>query len=203
MILAFLADRTGATAIEFGFLGIPFIGLLFALFQTGLVFFTSETLEAATQDAARKIYTGTAQAAGISTSSAFVQSYLCPATGTRLLPSYVDCSKIFVDVRPASSFTNADLEPDFYQSNSSVKFCPGGPGDPSNPGNIVVVRILYPMPVLLPIVVGTTTKTIGQVRTGLVNDVPDNPGWKQLLIGTAVFVNEPFDATSYTPPPGC
>ena len=195
--LRFASDRRGATAVEFGLIMVPFLGLLLGIFQIGILFFTSEGLEGAVQDAARNIYTGQAQAANISTIDAFRTTYLCPTTGARLLPGFIDCTKLIIDVRTATSFASANTNSDFYKTASTNQFCPGPPG------STVIVRVAYPMPVIIPVIIGTSTQSVSTLRTGMVNDVPGNPGWKQLLLGTAVFVNEPYAAASYTPPAGC
>ncbi len=176
---------------------VPFLGLLMAIFETGLMFFNSEGLEAAVQQAARNIMTGQAQKNGVYSAATFVNTYLCPATGTRILPSFVDCTTLIVDVRTASSFSNASTSNSFYKTSSSHVFCPGAPSNTGSPV-IVVVRVLYPMPVFLPLL-----GWFGPVMGGVVNDVPSNPGYKHLLLGTAVFQNEPYPSTNYTAPTGC
>jgi Flp pilus assembly protein TadG len=192
----FKSDRRGASAVEFGLIAIPFLGLLLAIFETGLMFLNSEGLEAAVQDAARNIMTGQAQAANVSTASQFVSTYMCPSTGQRILPSFIDCTKLIVDVRTASNFSSADVTKSFYQTPSSQQFCPGGPGV------VTIVRVLYPMPVFLPLL-GGTIKSFAPITAGIVNDVPGNAGYKHLLLGTAVFQNEPYQGSTYTPPAGC
>ena len=57
----YLKDSSGATAVEFAIVSVPFLGLLFAIFETALVFFTAQSVEAATSEAARRIMTGQAQ----------------------------------------------------------------------------------------------------------------------------------------------
>lgn len=187
-------DTRGATAIEFGLVAVPFLGLLLMLFQSGLVFFASEGLEAAVQQAARNIYTGAAQTSGITTAAQFRDAFLCPAGAARILPSYIDCSKLIIDVRTAASMTADDTSADFY--NTSQQYCPGQIGD------IVVVRVVYPMPAILPIITGSASASVSRSYAGLVNDVPNNSGWKQLLLGTAVFQNEPNPSNNSTLP-GC
>ena len=184
-------DERGTTAVEFGLIAVPFFGLLLAVLQTGLYFFASEALDVAVQDAARNIYTGTAQTAGVATAAAFSSKYLCPTTGGRKLPSYIDCTQLIIDVRSASSFAATDTTSDIY--NATTQFCPGAPGD------IVVVRVIYPLPVLIPVLGRTGSSSVGVLRTGMVN----NGGWKQILLGTAVFQNEPYDGSSYVAPAGC
>lgn len=191
LLRIFALDRRGVTAVEFGIVGLPFFSLLLAIFQQGFFFFFSEALSAATQNAARRIYTGQVQGdSSVTDAKSFINAYVCPPNGGGTnLSSLIDCSKLFVDVRPASSqnsFSGVDTKPDFYQSPSNAKFCLGGPND------IVVVRIIYPAPVFAP----------GLFVGAVVSDVPNNSGIKQLLMGTAVFQNEPY-ANGYVAPSGC
>ena len=137
--------------------------------------------------AARQMLTGQLQANGVSTAASFVSTYLCPSSGTKKLPSNFDCSKLIVDVRPASSFTAADTTNAVYKQ--TTKFCPGGPNQ------ITLVRIIYPLPAILPV-------SLFNSSLGVVTDVPSQPGMYHILMGEALFQTENF-AASYTPPAGC
>src|SRR5215813_3936534 len=53
-------SQDGVTAVEFGMVAAPFLALLFAICELGLVFFAGQTLETATADASRLILTGQA-----------------------------------------------------------------------------------------------------------------------------------------------
>lgn len=192
--LRFLGNRRGSTSIEFAFVLIPFLALFLGLMQVGIFYFASESLESAVEAAARSLYTGTAQTAGISSASAFRTTYMCPQTGPTMLPAIIDCSKLIIDVRSASSFSSANLSTDFYKS--TPMFCPGAPGD------IIIVRVIYPLPAIIPVLSGSPGSP-SVLRAGMVNDVPGNAGWKQLVLGTAVFQNEPYDGTKYVAPSGC
>lgn len=196
ILTRFRRDRGGVTAVEFGLIAVPFFGLLMAIFQAGLYFFTSEALEAAVQNAARGIYTGQAQGANVASASDFVSSYLCPSNGGTKLSALIDCSKLIVDIRPAptsGSFSGIDTNADFYQAGATTKFCLGAPND------IVVVRVVYPLPVFAPVLVTTNGSDVQQSTAGT---VVFNDGRKQMLLGTAVFQNEPF-ANKYVAPSGC
>ena len=188
----FGADRRGATAVEFGLLAVPFLGLFMALFQIGFYFFWSEQLQATVLSASRNLMTGAAQTAGVTSGAAFAKNYIC--NNSRFPSSFV-CGNLIVDVRTLSSFSSADTSADFYKS--STTFCPG------QPNQIVIVRVIYPLPAIIPIPIpsgnGVGTMQVG----GTVSDVPGNAGLKQLLLGTAVFQNEPAGASSYSSPQGC
>src|SRR3954468_17943037 len=51
-------DQGGAAAVEFGIVAMPFCALVFATLETASIFWTSQVLETAVQDATRQIYTG-------------------------------------------------------------------------------------------------------------------------------------------------
>ena len=188
--LRFGRDRRGATAVEFGLVAVPFLGLLMAIFETGFVFFTSVGLQSAVQAASRAVLTGNAQAvsATVSTPAQFNAAYICPN-----LPSFISCSSIITDVRTATAFASADVTNDFY--TTTTEYCPGAPG------TIVVVRVAYPLPVFFPIL-GLMPK-VGQITAGLVSNVPNQPGLKHLLLATSVFQTEPYAAVNYTKGTGC
>src|SRR6185437_3168694 len=49
----FARNQDASAAIEFGFVALPFLALLFAILETALVFFANQTLEAAVANAGR------------------------------------------------------------------------------------------------------------------------------------------------------
>src|SRR3954469_16949676 len=59
-----LADRSGATAVEFAMVAAPFLALIFAIMGTAIVFFAAQALETPAADSARLIMTGQAQTQG-------------------------------------------------------------------------------------------------------------------------------------------
>src|SRR6478672_6258118 len=54
-------DERGSTAIEFAMLAIPFMSLIYAIFETSMVHVSGQVLQTAVTDASRKILTGQAQ----------------------------------------------------------------------------------------------------------------------------------------------
>jgi len=139
---AFLADRQGATAVEFALVATPFIGLLIGIIQTFLVFFAQQLLETAANQSSRLIQTGQAQAQSM-TQSQFA-SVVCSN-----LPILFNCNDVMIDVEVAGSWTtaNAGVPNLTYDSNGNVtnvwQFNPG------NPGDVVVVRVMYLWPVFI------------------------------------------------------
>jgi Flp pilus assembly protein TadG len=163
-------DEGGAAALEFSIVAAPFLALLIALFQTGMVFFASRILDEAVTNAGRYIMTGQAQTTGM-TQSAFA-TYLCGQT-----LALFNCSNFMINVQSYSSFASA--------STSTPTLTFGGQGQvtnswawsPGNPGDVVVVQVMYQWPVVL-----------GPLGFNLSNLANGN----RLLVSTTVFKNEPY-----------
>ncbi len=164
----FRRDSRAATAVEFALVSIPFFALLFAILETFLMFFASQTIETATTRGARLIRTGQAQTMGLDAES--FKTEICAAMG-----NLFDCeNKLMVDVRTYAYFqdvdmgqpidTNGDLDHNFI-------FQPGAGGD------IVVVRTFYEWQIF--------TNILG---LGLAN-LADG---KHLIAAATAFRNEPF-----------
>src|ERR1041385_3492728 len=96
----FLCRADGATAVEFALVAAPFIALIAAIFQVGLIIYATQSLQNATAAASRLILSGQAQT-GNMTASQFGQA-VCDNT------SVFTCSGLMVDVRTYQSFAGAD-----------------------------------------------------------------------------------------------
>ena len=193
----FARSRSGATTVEFALVSVPFLGLLFAIFQTCLAFLMQQGLRAALDNAARQVLVGTAQNnAAVTSWQTFRDAYVCPAAG-RILPSFVTCSNILVDVRPYTNFSS------LARGNVSSSFLTDGSGPQYNPGTacaIVVVRAAYPMPVFLPILADANLgKSVTVNNAGLTTY---NGRLVQMVTAAAVFRNEPY-TTGGAPSSGC
>jgi Flp pilus assembly protein TadG len=93
-----LVDRSGATLIEFAVVGLPFLLLLFATFEIGLIYWANKELENATNDAARLVRTGQVQAANMS--QADLKAEACERTAI-----LINCAeRLRLDVRSAARF---------------------------------------------------------------------------------------------------
>ena len=139
---AFLADRKGATAVEFALVAAPFLFLLIAIIQTFLVFFSQQLLETAVNQSSRLILTGQAQAQNM-TQSQFAAAVCAD------LPNMFNCNNLMINVVVASSWSTASAATPTitYDSNGNVnntwQYTPG------NPGDIVVVQVMYFWPIFV------------------------------------------------------
>lgn len=166
-LLEFARDRRGATVVEFALVAAPFIALLIAILETCLVFFAQEVLQTATTQASRLVMTGQAQSQNLTASQ--YQQKVCNYASL-----VFTCSGIYVNVQTFSSFSSmTQLNP--LQSgsfnSSTMNYSMGGPGD------IVLVQVFYQWPIILGPLGFTLSNMSGNYR---------------LLVGTAVFRNEPY-----------
>ena len=164
----FVRQQSGTTTIEFAIVITPFLALLFATIETAIVFFAGQTLETAVADSGRLIMTGQAQQKG------FDQAAFKNAVCSRIYAMF-DCQGgLIVDVRKYTSFSAAQTtKPIDASGNLTGNFA----YQPGCPGDIVVVRVMYPWPVYVSL---------------LGFNLSDMAGNKRLLMATSAFRNEPF-----------
>jgi len=189
LLRRFSRNSDGVTAVEFAIISVPFLGLLFAIFETALVFFTQQGLEAAAADAARVIMTGRSLTGStpvggtaLTSSDAFRSQIMC---NLRSLPSFINCNNLIIDVRNQSTFASVNLSKTF-DPNTAV-FQTGGANC------VVVMRVVYPMPVYLSILTANGLIVNGVNHAG---QTYYGGGWKHMLMATQVFRNEPFGSST-------
>jgi Flp pilus assembly protein TadG len=155
-------DESGATAIEFGLVALPFI------LETALLFLASQTLETAVSDAARLIRTGQAQ------QQSYDETALKTAICDRIYMLFGCTANLKIDVRTSETFDSINLEDPVEDGELKTD---DFTYDDGHGGDIVVVRAFYEWP--------TFVKLLGQDYSNLANG-------KHLLAATAAFKNEPF-----------
>ena len=166
-LLTFLKDRRGATALEFALVAAPFFAMLIAILETALVFFAQEVLQTATTQAARLIMTGQAQTQNL-TAAQFKQDVCNDAA------ALFSCSGIYVNVQTFSSFSSMTQMSPLQSGNFNSDSMSYGMG---TAGDIVLVQVFYQWPIVL----GPLNFTLANMN-----------GNYRLLVGTAVFRNEPY-----------
>lgn len=169
----FAKGEDGVAAVEFGMVAAPFLALMFAIMETSLVFFASQTLETAVADSARLIMTGQAQSGG------FTQQQFKDAVCAKILGLFDCATGLQIDVKTAASFsaasTSKPIDANGNLLTSSFGYQPG------NACDVVVVRLMYQWPVYMSL---------------LGFNLADLAGNKRLLMATAAFRNEPFGSSS-------
>ena len=164
----FARDRRGATAVEFAMVAAPFMALVFGIFELGMMFLVSTTMESSAQEEARTLRTGQFQAAGGAAAS--YKSAICGSLGWLT----TDCNaNLYVDVRTFPTFaavsapwpvTNGAIDPAklTFQTTSACQ--------------IVLARAFYNWTLLAPDLSG----------------VAHLSGNKVLLSAAASFRTEPY-----------
>jgi Flp pilus assembly protein TadG len=164
-------DDRAATAVEFALLVPPLIFLILASLQLSIIFFAGQYLQSLTTLAARQIMTGQIQNAGDSQSQ--FQTAVCANAPTL----FFSCGNMMVDVESASSYSSlntATLTPTYNGSGAVTNTWAYSPG---NPGDIVILRVMYNWPV---------------VAAPLLPGLADQSNGSRLLVATSVFKNEPY-----------
>ncbi|HWA99156.1 MAG TPA: TadE/TadG family type IV pilus assembly protein [Pirellulales bacterium] len=166
----FTRSREGATAVEFALVAAPFIALLMALVQTGLVFFAERVLDETVEEASRIIMTGQAQNGGLT--QAQFANWVCSNTY-----ALFNCNNFMINVQNYSSFSSANTAPPTLTFNSQGQVTNQWSYNTGGANDIVVMQVMYRWPIVL-----------GPLGFDLAN----LPNGSRLLVSTAVFKNEPY-----------
>lgn len=181
----------GTTAIEFAMISVPFLGLIGAIFETGTVYFRTAQLQMATESASRAVLTHSLPAGY--TYDKLVRERLCTwknADGTTgsvqpgTLGQMFDCDQLQVDVQALSSWSGSTNNSLPTHLRTDAITLPA-------PGQIAIVRVVYPMTVLMGLVGGSPMTGGGgykQIRNG---QTQSGSTWTYKLMGIAAFRVEP------------
>lgn len=171
-------DERGAVAIEFALLALPFFTLIFAIIETSMVFFASQILDSAVQDAGRLLRTGQAQTANYN--SANFRTAVCNGTY-----GLFRCANLKIKVSVVTSFTTATTtSPVGTGSNCTSTSCNWTITEaysPGSGGDVVLVEVYYKWPMI----VNLPGLNLFNLADGT-----------RLLSSVRVFRNEPFSCTS-------
>ena len=162
----FARAERGATAVEFALVALPFMMLIFAMIELGVVFLVSLTLVNAVIDAGRTIRTGEVQTTG-GTAATF-KTTVC----NKMSWLGSSCSgALSVDVRTFTDYASSNTSASDTTVPGTMKWSPGAPG------SIVLVRAYYTWPLITPL-----------MRTGL-----QSADGKRIIYAATAFINEPYD----------
>lgn len=170
---SFAAREDGTAALEFAIVAAPFIALLVAGLQSALAFFAGQVLESAVADSGRSILTGAAQNGNLD------QNQFAQLVCTKVQALF-SCPDLMIDVQTATTFSAANTAMPALTFNGAGQVNNAWAYNPGNPGDIVVVRVMYLWPTFLgPLGFSLSNQTNGSL----------------LLMATAVFKNEPYIPT--------
>jgi len=176
----FARRQSGAAAIEFAIVALPFLAIMLGTMETALVFFADQTLETMVQQGARLVMTGQAQNNGWNDAATF-KSQFCPAGHTSGL---FNCDRLFVNVQSYGSFGAVGSVPGAPTDNSGNLSAANQVYQPGTSCNIVIVRLYYQWPI---IVTFMGFQTLANFSSN-----------SRLLTATAAFRNEPFAGSGVT-----
>ncbi|MEA2865430.1 MAG: hypothetical protein QOE39_145 [Bradyrhizobium sp.] len=181
----FRRNRRGSAAVEFALVAPVFFALLFAIIETGIMFFASQVLETITQESARIIQTGQAMTPGGVTptqtgplTQADFKKFVCDPLTNPLANVLFDCTNgIYVDVESSPSSWPMTISTQIDNTGNFINNMQYNPGVACS---IVVVRLFYQWPLYV---------------TGLGYNISNLSGNKRLLAATAAFKNEPYNGS--------
>lgn len=158
---------SGATAVEFAMIAPIFLLLLFAIFETGIIFMAQSVLQSAVNNAARTVKIGSAASMDATT----FRNSICSQISVLMSCS----SNLQIDLVSYGSFSSATysspLNPDGSFNSAMSRYQPG------SGGSIELLRASYAWPVVTPL-----------LTTFLVN-MGNN---SHLISASVAFRNEPF-----------
>lgn len=179
-------DRSGATAIEFAVLALPFVLTLLAVLEYGYVYLVQVSLEDATAVASRQIRTGQAQTKTTTTTAGGVSvTSSTPLTQGQFKTLVCDNMK-WVSGCYSTLLVESEVQSS-WAGQTSTSPTVGGvvkptlPFDMGQPGSIVLIHSFYPWKMITPALWTGAAKLNG-------NSV--------LLGSAAVICNEPYGATT-------
>jgi Flp pilus assembly protein TadG len=168
----FLRDRRAGAAVEFALVLLPFLMVLMTMINSALVLLAGQVLQTAATNAARLVMTGQAQTANDTVAQ--FKNGICAS----LTVMFNCASNLYVDVESFSSFSTISLA-SVTNANGTINTSALG-YSPGNPGDIVVVRLIYQWPI---------------IASGLTAGLASSANSTNTLVATVAFRNEP-----YTPP---
>jgi Flp pilus assembly protein TadG len=175
----FSRDESGAVAIEFAILALPFFTLIFAILETSIVFLAGQILDAAVHDASRKIRTGQAQQAAWNLTA--FRTDVC-----NKLYGMFDCAGLRLKVEVVSTFANAQgaitspIEEECTPDGDPEADCDWVIVEEFTPGvgsSVVLVQVYYKWPTLVNLPYFNLATQAGNTR---------------LMAAVRVLRNEPF-----------
>lgn len=166
----FFREPSGATAVEFGLIALPFFFIKMAILETALIFWAGQALESGVSETGRLIRVGQVQSQGMDADE--FRTELC----SNLVGMFNCSDRLEIDVQRVARFDAAELARPAVDNDGNFN---GGFGfDPGVGGQTVIVRAFYRWPVLFNFSIFDAADDIG--------------GRQRLLVATTAFRNEPF-----------
>ena len=167
-----LRNQSGAAAVEFSLVALPFLALMMSTFEVGWFYFATSQIDSAAVESARLIRTGQVQKSGLTKEDFFAK--VCPK-----IRVFGDCDEVLtveVDTFPTFSALASDASPVVCANDrpEAVMALAYNPGDENS---IVRLRVC--------LLYKTLNPTIGV-------NVSETAGGKRRVFSTYIVRNEPY-----------
>lgn len=162
-------DQSGAAAIEFSLLALPFVFTCVCIIELGLYFGTAFLMESAVVDASRLIKTGQVQQAASGDQESMFADAMCEVAGI-----IMNCDRLQYEVRKLSSFSD-DMTPAYNEDGDLEE--PPFEAENITAGCVGLIRVAYRYNFITP----------------LFGNFFGNEGTSRLILATTVFRTEPYD----------
>ena len=176
----FVANESGATAVEFALVASMLIFTILFVMTAGLILYLNQALDYATSKAARQIMIGAVQKGNL-TQSSFITTELCP-----YLPAALACGNVIVNLQTATEGAQPGGYYPYVTSNQSGLIIPtlsnaSTSYSPGSQGQYEYMQVIYPI-TFLPTVFASMLSG-GATYNG-------SPAF--LAVSTAAFRNEQY-----------
>jgi Flp pilus assembly protein TadG len=162
----FIQDKSGAAALEFAMVSLPFLAMIICIIEVGVDFLFFSQIDYATHKAAQEIRSGSVQMQNL-TATQFKTNVICPKlTG-------LTCSSLQVNVGVVRNTYEWSANWTWWPNTvnpATAKWCPGGAAD------TILIQLAYPVPLASMIWAGAASNANG-VR---------------YYLSAAAFRNDPF-----------
>ncbi|WP_267357310.1 MULTISPECIES: TadE/TadG family type IV pilus assembly protein [unclassified Methylobacterium] len=181
-------ERSGATAVEFGLVALPFLAMAGACLENGIVAWEQEIIQQAVVEAGRQIYTGSFQTANAGTTDAATllsrfRTAICTQPNGAPRVTIFNCANVRVSITPAASYAGATTVSPVASTGNGVSdwnpnfqsYTCGGAS------SIMVIQAAVDIPVFFPFL-GAATANL--------------PNKRRVLQAATVFKIEPYTTQS-------
>lgn len=188
LVARLLADASGATAVEFGLVAVPFLALLAAIIQVAFVIWAQQNFDFVFQRTIRTVFTGQFQQNNDETADpsvllAALQAKMC-GSGTSTVVTVFNCSGVKIDITLGKNFAGSAPTPPIDPSTRDWASGFGTHYSCAAPGSILIATAAVKFPVFF----------------GALNAVFSNfADGSKLLESTAVFRTEPYVSGTNSP----
>ena len=183
-----IGDASGATAVEFGLVALPFLSLLAAIIQVAFMIWAQQNFDFVFQKTIRSLFTGQFQSNNDQTATAAVllsalKTNMC-GSGSTATPVVFNCSGVKIDLSLGTNFASSTPASPINPSTRDWSSTFGTHYTCAAPGSIVIATAAVKFPLFF----GGLNSVFGNFADG-----------SKLLQSTSVFRTEPYASSSTSP----